>query len=353
MKQSLDRIAQAVMDDPEFDSLDFNWPALRYEHTTWMRARLQAELAPSTANKCIAAMKGVLKESWRLEYMTAEDFHRAVDLKTVTGLTLPPGRALKMGEMREYFKCCAKDRSIGAVLDAALFAALAGAGLRRTEAVSLDLEHFFPDDQRVRVRGKGKKERDVPIQKTAVAAITLWANVRGLEPGPLFCPVRKNGTVELRRMTDQALYRRLQRRALKASIPSFTPHDLRRTYASGMLEAGADVFAVQKLLGQDQPIWVQYGQYLQQLLFLDFGLSLRKDQSVSTLLSDGLPERPGAASRARGRCRFRSSLWRSAAPGAGKSRHWPVAGTAWSGAPGHPRCRAQSRGGGESGKHPG
>ncbi len=250
MKQSLDRIAGLVMGRPAFDALHFNWPALRYQHTTWIRAALEDEFAPSTANKMIAALRGVMKESWRLGYITAEDFHRAIDLKTVSGFRLPPGRRLTTGEMEAFFKSCAKDRTKGAVLDAALFAALVAGGLRRGEAAALHLDSFDADGKVLRVLGKGNKQREVPLQRNAVLALNLWVNVvRGFEPGPLFCPVRKNGRLEVRPMSEQAIYMRLQRRGNKASVNAFTPHDLRRTYASGMLDKGADVFAVQKLLG--------------------------------------------------------------------------------------------------------
>jgi site-specific recombinase XerD len=227
----------------------FNWPALRFQHTTWIRSRLSDELAPASANKCLSALKGVLKACWRLDLMTAEDYHRAIDLGQVRGTRLPPGRQLALGEMRAFFEDCAKDRSRGAVLDAALFAALAGGGLRRGEVTALDVENFDGDGEVLRVRGKGNKEREVPLASAAVAAISLWVNVRGFEEGALFCPVRKGDKLEVRRMSDQAVYKRLERRALRAGIKGFTPHDLRRTYASGMMEGGADIVAVQKLLG--------------------------------------------------------------------------------------------------------
>ncbi len=249
MKQSLDRIAQKVVGDDEVDAMAFNWPALEYSHTNLIRAWLAEEFAPSTANKCLAALKGVLKECWRLRYTSAEEYHRAIDLKTIRGIRLPPGRRLPVGEMRAFFKHCAKDRSAGAVFDATIFAVLVGAGLRREEAAKLKVVDFDAEEKTLKVNGKGNKERSVPLQSTATDALLLWLSIRGGEPGALLCPVRKNGTIVVRHMSDQALYARLSRRATKAGVKPFTPHDLRRTYASGMLDMGADVFAVQMLLG--------------------------------------------------------------------------------------------------------
>lgn len=249
MTQSLDRIAQRAAGSDEVNAITFKWSALTYSHTNLIRAWLASEFAPATANKSIAALKGVLKECWRLRYMTAEEYHRAVDLKTVRGIRLPPGRRLPVGDMKAFFKHCAKDRSAGAVFDATIFSVLVGAGLRRDEAARLKLDDFDAEEKTLKVHGKGNKERSVPLQSTATDALLLWISIRGSEEGALLCPVRKNGKIVVRHMSDQALYARLTRRATKAGVKPFTPHDLRRTYASGMLDMGADVFAVQMLLG--------------------------------------------------------------------------------------------------------
>lgn len=215
-----------------------------------IRALLAERFAPATATKMMAAMKGVLKTAWRLGLMRAEDYHRAVDLPAVRGNRLPAGRRLTLGEMTALFENCAADRSPGAFLDAALFAVLVGGGLRRSEAVSLDYDDFDADEQALRVLGKGNKERSVPLGEATTLAVRNWINaVRGLEAGPLFCPVLKNGQRQLRRMTDHAVYKRLNRRRLRAGIKPFTPHDLRRTFSSGMIDGGADVLIVQKILG--------------------------------------------------------------------------------------------------------
>jgi site-specific recombinase XerD len=71
-----------------------------------------------------------------------------------------------------------------------------------------------------------------------------------VEPGPLFFPIRKGGrNVERRRMTAQTLRDMLLKRARQASVKNLTPHDLRRTFVGDMLDAGADISAVQQLAG--------------------------------------------------------------------------------------------------------
>ena len=86
------------------------WAALRYQHTQAIRAALAARYAPATANKMLAALRGVLREAWRLGYVSAEEYHRAADLPAVRGSTLPRGRALTTGELRALFAAVAINR---------------------------------------------------------------------------------------------------------------------------------------------------------------------------------------------------------------------------------------------------
>jgi len=77
---------------------------------------------------------------------------------------------------------------------------------------------------------------------------TLGANGDG-SSGPLFDPVMKGGRLVSRRMTDQAVLWILCKRAAQARVTRFSPHDLRRTFISTLLDAGADLATVQRLAG--------------------------------------------------------------------------------------------------------
>src|SRR5436309_5157985 len=84
------------------DTLD--WSGFRYQHTQAVRARLLATRSPGGANKILAALRGVLKESCRLGQIDAETYHRAVDLPSVRGERLPVGRALTTRELQELVR---------------------------------------------------------------------------------------------------------------------------------------------------------------------------------------------------------------------------------------------------------
>ena len=72
---------------------------------------------------------------------------------------------------------------------------------------------YDPETGALIVRGKGNKERNAYIDDGAAEAMGEWLKVRGVEPGPLFCPITQLGAITVRRMSDQAVYAILQSRA--------------------------------------------------------------------------------------------------------------------------------------------
>lgn len=236
---------------PWADAEAFPWWMLAYSHTAAVRSELAERYAPATANRHIAALRGVLKETWRLGLMSAEDHQRAADLKNISAATLPAGREISPGELRSLFSACAEDPTPAGARDAALLGVLYTALLRRAEAASLDLEHYRVEDGQLTVRrGKGRKDRITYVADPgAQEALEVWLEIRGAEAGPLFCPISQVGQVTVRRMTDQAIYNILRKRQAQASVLPLSPHDFRRTGITHLLDAGADISAVQQLAG--------------------------------------------------------------------------------------------------------
>jgi site-specific recombinase XerD len=194
-------------------------------------------------------LRGVLREAWRLELIGEADFRRAIDVKGVRGERLPPGRALSLGEVGALFEACARDASPAGARDAAMLAVLFAGGLRRSEVSALDVADFNEQDGLMVRRGKGAKDRLVPFVNGAVAALQDWLKVRGLEPGPIFVPIGKGGHVFVQRLSSQAIYNALAKRAQQAGVENLSPHDCRRTLISHLLEGGADLAVVSKIAG--------------------------------------------------------------------------------------------------------
>ena len=229
------------------------WQSLRFVHVAALRTTFAERFAPATANKYLSAIRQVMRQAWLLGLMDGEDYHRAAAVRNVKGSRLPAGRALDVGELRALFAACADGTPSGA-RDAAAFALMFGCGLRRAEATATDLADYEAESGSLRVIGKGNKQRIVYATNGGQAALNAWLAVRGSDSGPLLAPVAKGGKVLAGSgMTAQALMLRLKHRAKQARIADCSPHDLRRTFVSSALEAGADLAMVQALAGHASP----------------------------------------------------------------------------------------------------
>lgn len=135
--------------------------------------------------------------------------------------------------------------------DRALLETAYSGGLRVSELVGIDLPDVDLEEQIIRVRGKGKRERMAPVGKFAIAAIIRWLEARRprLDAAPhhqraLF--LNKNGT----RLTTRSVGRALEKYLALAGLdPKTSPHTLRHTFATHLLDRGADIRSVQELLG--------------------------------------------------------------------------------------------------------
>lgn len=248
MAQALDAIADAAAPGSTLDT--FPWGALRYEHTQAIRAKLAAMHNHATANKMLSALRQTLKRAWRLGQMTADEYMAAADFANIKGEKpqQAAGRALSLGELMALVASC-QDGTPSGARDAAILAVAYSCGLRRAEIVGLDLADFNRADGVFTVKGKRNKVRTVPIQNGARAAVEDWLAIRGEDAGPLFWHVRKGGAILNRRMTTQAVYYIFTERAKAANVDNFSPHDMRRTFAGDLLDAGADIATVQKMMG--------------------------------------------------------------------------------------------------------
>lgn len=200
-------------------------------------------------SKALSALRRTLRSAWLLDQMSAEDYHKAASIENVKNDVLPAGRKLSKCEIADLIEVYQGDRSAAGSRDAALISLMYIGGLRRSEVAGLDLEDYASDTAQLVVRGKGNKERTVYLANGATLAMTDWLGVRGLDPGALFLPINKGGTIGSKRMTAQAIYNILSKRAGQAGVRKFSPHDLRRTFVSDLLEAGADIAIVARMAG--------------------------------------------------------------------------------------------------------
>ncbi|MEA5511942.1 tyrosine-type recombinase/integrase [Crocosphaera sp. UHCC 0190] len=255
MQGSLKAIA-SLLTNGECDHLSLNWANLRYQHTSAVQAALLERQAPATAAKMMCALRRTLKEAKRLGLMSGDDYQAAIDLPSIkNNCKKLRGRALNQAEIKALMAVCENDTTTQGLRDAALIAILRGAGLRRAEAVKLQLKDFNQEAGSLQIiGGKGDKDRLVYLPESAIAIVNRWLEVRGFTPGALLCPIQKGGRIVIRSMSSQSVLLIVQKRALQAGVESFSPHDFRRTFCSDLLDAGVDIVTVQKLAGHASPV---------------------------------------------------------------------------------------------------
>jgi integrase/recombinase XerC len=131
-----------------------------------------------------------------------------------------------------------------ALRDAAILELFYSCGLRISELLALDVRQIDFIGETVRVRGKGAKERIVPVGGPALTAIQRYRQEAAVTSGPLFLSIRRT------RITQQAVDQLLRKYIKLSGIPfAVSPHKLRHSFATHLLDAGADLRSVQTLLG--------------------------------------------------------------------------------------------------------
>jgi integrase len=212
-------------------------------------------LSPASGRKHMAALRGVLRYAWELGYFSYDDYARAVNVKPIVGdpVAADAGRSLTPGELLALIQVAAADPHPDGARDVAIFSLGYGLGLRRSDLITLDLDDYDDADATLTFRGKGNKQTALPVEGGARFALEQWIAIRGNEPGPMFYRVRAFGHVVRKRMTTQAIYDIVRRRAREANVQPFSPHDLRRTFAGDMLDLGVDLATLQQLMRHADP----------------------------------------------------------------------------------------------------
>jgi integrase/recombinase XerD len=212
----------------------------------WLRSRTTPAGRPyatSTVARVVVAVRGFHRFLAR-EGLTAEDV--AAPISTPRSARSLP-KALSVADIERLLLAPVGDTPLPR-RDRALLELLYGAGLRISEATALDLDDVDPVERLIRVRGKGDKERLVPYGDLAAEALDAWL-VGGR---PALGPRQPAIFVNARggRLTRQGAWKIISGHAHRVGLAeAVSPHTLRHSFATHLLDGGADVRAVQELLG--------------------------------------------------------------------------------------------------------
>lgn len=230
---------------------DYDWSGLNRTQIQAIMGKLgDAGRSPATINTYLYAMRGVVREAWALGYVTHEHYQHCQSVKTVRGSRLPKGQVLQEDDISALLQVCSSDSSEVGVRDLAIFCLMLATGLRRAEVVSLEISGLNRVSGELRVLGKGNKERLAHLPPSILKHVNYWVDqVRGDAEGPLFCRILKGGQVTESGLSSSAILYLLDKRCQEAGIPLFSPHDLRRTFATMLLNEGEDLLVIRDAMG--------------------------------------------------------------------------------------------------------
>ena len=236
------------------------WEQLTYDSVLAYRTRqVDAGLSAATVNMHLSAIRMVAKQAWLKHMMPIENYGAIKEVKAVCGSRLPHGRALSKSETRDLIEASeSKGTAIG-FRDAAIMALSVACGLRRSEIAGLTFKNVHVKNQTLSVIGKGNKERLVAPHPLAWEKLQTWLSVRGTEGcASLFVAVKKTNNIQVNwPLTADAIYQILRIRARETGVDAFSPHDLRRTFATRLLERGTDINTVRQAMGHASVLTTQ------------------------------------------------------------------------------------------------
>ena len=231
------------------DGVDDLADVRRQEITAYLEVLAECGFAPASIERSLSAIKGLHR------FAVAEGFAKSDPSSTVP-LPKTPRRlpeVVSIAGMQQLLDQKFNDDPRG-MRDRAILEVLYGCGIRVSELVGLDLQSLFLADGFIQVFGKGSKERIVPIGGTAVAALTEYLergrnllHSKGVAYPPDGAAVFLNARG--RRITRQSVFHIVEGYGAKVGLEGLHPHTLRHSYATHMLEGGADLRTIQEILG--------------------------------------------------------------------------------------------------------
>jgi site-specific recombinase XerD len=233
------------------------WWTLRFTDTDLMRKLIMAEYdSPVTVNQHLTAIRRVLRTCRRLGLMDADAYMDAADLDPARGSRLPAGHTIHEDQMTALMLACLSDRddrgepTPRGLRDAAMFAILHSTGARRAEVAGIRIENYDPRTRRIRIIGKGNKQRFVYIHLESAPYVDRWLVCVGERTGPLIRPVDRWQNIYRRHLSPRAVGQRVEYCCQLAGVPATAVHDFRRDYATRFLdEAPGDLSTLKTSMG--------------------------------------------------------------------------------------------------------
>lgn len=237
------------------DAASYPWEQLSFAAVAKVRAALlDGGYAVSSVNMALSALRGIAHTAFNLNCLEADTLARIRAVKRVNGDNQRKGRALSREEVRALIQAAKRHpQRIRCCRDVAIVMTLCGAGLRAGELVSLERRDHDNGILTVR-QGKGRKYREIHVAAAVDKAIRAWIKASGAKElgDALFNRIQRNGKGVCQPLTTTGLTGILEQLQQDSGIARFTPHDMRRTFITRLLDQGVDINTVRQLAGHSE-----------------------------------------------------------------------------------------------------
>ena len=206
----------------------------------WIGSLFSNNNNPRTIQRHISSAKGFFRFLKKNGVISSSPFELIESPKTPSYLP----EVLSPEDIEQLLNFKPKDSL--EIRDLAIVELMYSSGLRVSETININIDHFEENKAFLRVFGKGSKTRLVPIGRYAINAINNWVDERNKysnDDNALF--INRKGS----RLSVRSIQLRLKRLATKQGLPPVNPHMLRHSFATHMLESSGDLRTIQELLG--------------------------------------------------------------------------------------------------------
>lgn len=252
-------LCRSISKSDDSDYTTFNWGDLRFQHVIAIKSMLQEkELSPSRVNSYLSVLKGVARHSRQLKLMSFDDYQSIIEVPSIkfdarykTTYVTPYMRERVINHLTNI-------GTVKSIRDLAMFALLIGTGLRRSELVNLKAGQITASNPDFSVKGKGGKVRELAVPLWAMPLLTDWLDARitsdtDLTKEYMFLKVTKFDeiclTAKRSPLTGRVIARICEKLCNEVGVVKFTPHDLRGSFATHLLNQGVDTIFVSQSMG--------------------------------------------------------------------------------------------------------
>tara|TARA_R110001583_G_scaffold159747_1_gene311613 strand:- start:9214 stop:10131 length:918 start_codon:yes stop_codon:yes gene_type:complete len=251
IKSQLYKVAE-IMEWPP-DKRDEMFHQVDYQTACQIKVELiQHGSSSKSVNRAMSAIRNVVKVGVIMGLVPENQLIQLSAIK-LEKTSQHQGNPLNATQVNALFTYLNKHTSIIDVRNQAIFALLLGAGLRRSELTALYLKDLTLHERQLVVqKGKGNKRRTAFLPKWCVEHVYSWLLLRGDDAGYLFNPVNKTNRINIKRgITTESVYLLVRNTAKQVGLGNVSPHDLRRTYITRLLEQNIDLNTVRLMAGHE------------------------------------------------------------------------------------------------------